>query len=132
MSDANTNVRKSLKDRALSMATNLPLMEGKTKADQKALIGEIVTISDFGFMPGDSGDFAVFTVLEYPENFFFAGMVLTDDLKKFEAEGYMDDIKADGLPVLFSMKKSKNKQMYTNVMFYPETTLKTELEKPKK
>lgn len=113
--------RKSLKELAQSMTTILPFMEGKTKADQKDLIGEIVTIREYGFMAGDNGDFAVFTTDEYPDKFFFAGQVLTKHLKAIDDAGYHDDTVAEGLPTLFSVKKSKNKMIYTNVSFYPES-----------
>lgn len=118
--------RKSLKDRAHDMTVRLPFMEGRNKSDMESLIGQIVTINEFGFMTDDTKDhqYAAFTVKEDPANFYFAGQVLTDILQTYEAEGYHQDINDDGLPVLFQKVKSKNGRPYTNVIQYPDEALK--------
>lgn len=113
-------MKKSLKERAKQFSVQLPFMDGREKGDVKELIGQISTIEDFGFLHGDDGDYAVFIVKERSKTFYFGGMVLTDQLAQLEAEGYHEDIVNEGLPMLLSEKKSKNKKSYTAVEFYPE------------
>ena len=118
---SNETMKKSLKDRAKEFSVNLPFMEGREKADVKELIGTINTIDEYGFLSGDDGDYAVFTVKERAGKFYFAGMVLTDQLQQLEAEGYHEEINAEGLPVLLTEKKAKKgNRTYVNVEFYPE------------
>ena len=113
--------RKSLKDRAKDFSVQLPFMEGREKGDVKELIGQVSTIVDYGFLTGDEQkDYVVFIVAERSKHFFFGGTVLTDQMQQLEAEGYRDDIISEGLPMLMTEKKSKNKRSYVNVEFYPE------------
>lgn len=117
------NERKSLKDRALEMsAPQLQLMVEKTKGETEDLIGVVVTIDDFGFLSGDNGEYVVFTVKEEPKQFFFGGKVLTVAMKDFEKDGYTEDIRTEGIPMVLAKKKSKDgKKTYASVIFYPES-----------
>ena len=117
-----SNLKKSLKERAQEMsAPVLPLMDGKDKGTTEDLIGVIVTLNDFGFLSGDDGEYAVFTVQEEPKEFFFGGKVLTEALKEFEKDGYTESIREEGLPLVLTKKKTKDgKKNYTAVLFYPE------------
>ena len=112
--------KKSLKDRAKEFSVQLPFMDGREKGDAKELVGQITTISDYGFLTGDNGDYVVFITKEHSSKFYFGGGVLTDQMQQLEAEGYRDEIIADGLPMLLTEKKSKNNRTYVNVEFYPE------------
>ena len=112
---------KSLKERAREFSVSLPFMEGREKGDTKDLIGLVSTITEYGFLPNDKGGrFAVFTVQERPKQFYFGGMVITDQLEQLDAEGYHDAIVNEGLPMLMTEKKSKSGMKYTNVEFFPE------------
>lgn len=114
-------MRKSLKERAKEFSVQLPFMEGRDKGDAKELVGVVSTISDYGFLKGDDNrDYAVFITKEDSKKFYFGGTVLTDQLQQLEADGYHDEIVEDGLPMLMTAKKSKNKREYINVEFYPE------------
>jgi hypothetical protein len=116
-----SELKKSLKQMAQELsAPQLPIMEGRNKGETDDLIGVVVTLRDYGFMSGDNGEYVVFIVDEEPNEFFFGGKVLTDDMQKFEAAGRHADVVAEGLPMVLTKKKSKNKQTYTNVLFYPE------------
>ena len=116
-----SNARKSLKDRAKEFTVMLPFMDGREKADAKELLGQVSTISDYGFLKGeDDREYVAFIVKERSGKFYFGGTVLTDQMQQLEAEGYHDEIVADGLPMLMEEKKSKNNRTYTNVVFYPE------------
>ena len=112
---------KPLKERAKEFSVQLPFMEGREKGETKDLVGNVTTITEYGFLPNEKGgQFAVFTVKERPDKFYFGGMVITDQLAQLEAEGYHEAINAEGLPMLMTEKKSKNKMTYTNVEFFPE------------
>lgn len=116
-----SDMRKSLKDRAKEFAISLPFMDGREKGETKELLGQVSTIVDYGFLPSDKGgDYVVFITKERSNKFYFGGQVLTDQMQQLEAEGYHEEIVAEGLPVLFGEKKSRNKQTYTTVEFYPE------------
>lgn len=119
MDNATVN-RKSLKDRAKEFSVQLPFMDGRDKGEMNELIGQISTITDYGFLKDGDKDYAVFIVKERSKTFYFGGQVLTDQLTQLEAEGYHEDIVTEGLPVLFTQKKSKNKMTYVAVEFYPE------------
>lgn len=113
--------KKSLKDRAKEFTAQLPIMTGRTKGEASELIGQVVTIRDYGFLQGDTGEYGVFILDDYPEEFFFAGSVLTEQLQEMEKDGYHADIVADGLPMALVTRKSKKGRDYTGVIFYPDT-----------
>lgn len=112
--------KKSLRDRAKEFTAQLPLMQGRTKGEAAELIGQVVTIRDYGFLNGDTGEYAVFTVDEEPQQFFFGGSVLTEQLQEMEKDGYHAEIQADGLPMALVTRKSKKGRDYTGVIFYPD------------
>lgn len=116
----NANVKKSLKERAKEFSVQLPFMDGREKGEMSELIGQISTIVDYGFLKDGEKTYVCFITKERAKSFYFGGQVLTDQLEQLEAEGYHDDITAEGLPVLFTTKKSKNKMSYTAVEFYPD------------
>ena len=113
---------RDLKALIKAKTTNMiPMMEGKTKGDQKDLHGEVVTLRDYGYLSSEKGEYGVFVVEEYPETFYFAGQVVTDNFKKFDEEDFHDRVVSEGVPFLLSTKKAKDsKLMYTNITFYPE------------
>lgn len=114
-------MKMSLRDRAKKFEVSLPFMEGREKGDNADLIGQITNICDFGFLPNEDGEmYAVFIVKERSKKFYFGGQVLTERLHELDDEGYGDDIRAEGLPMLMTKTKSKNGRFYTGVKFYPE------------
>lgn len=116
-----TKTMKSLKDRAKEFSVQLPFMDGREKGEFKKLVGQICTIRDYGFLKDDNGrDYVVFILDERIKEFFFGGEVLTDQMTQLEAEGYRSAINDEGLPTLFTEKKSKNGRTYMNVTFFPE------------
>lgn len=120
MSTENKNL-KSLRERAKEFEVRLPLMDGCDKGDAKELLGQVSTITEYGFLPNEAGEmYAVFTVKERPGKFYFGGTVLTDRLYKLEQDGYHEAVVAEGLPVLLAEKKSKNNRSFVNVTFFPE------------
>lgn len=113
---------KSLKERAKEFDVRLPLMDNRDKGDIKPLLGTLITVSDYGFLPNEAGEpYAVFTIKENDKQFFFGGAVLTARLTELDAEGYGDAIRTEGLPmVMKEVKAKKTGRTYTNIEFYPE------------
>ena len=117
-----SEMMKSLKQRAMEFAQQLPLMEGREKGNTEELLGQVCTIDQYGFLPNDQGgQYVAFTVKERHGKFYFGGSVLTDRMIELDGEGYGEAIHTEGLPVLMTTVTSKqNKRKYTNVKFYPE------------
>ena len=115
------NMKKSLRERAKEFDVRLPFMEGRKKGDTKELLGQDSTINEYGFLPNEAGEvYAVFTVKERSDKFYFGGTVITDRLLKLEEDGYHEAIVTEGLPVRMSEAKSKNNRTFINVIFFPE------------
>lgn len=110
---------KSLQERVKELTKKLSIMEGKTKGDNSEIEDKIVTINDFDIIRGES-DYAVYTVKEVEDTFFFGGMVLTEHLKQLEAEGYKEAIQKEGLRVMIKESKSKKGRTYYSVEFEPQ------------
>jgi hypothetical protein len=113
---------KSLKERAKAFDVQLPFMDGREKGTTDELIGNISTITDYGFIPNDAGEaYVVFITKERANKFYFGGSVLTARMMELENEGYHDAVVAEGLPMLLTNEKAKkSNRTYTNVKFYPE------------
>lgn len=122
MSNENTTMKKSLRERAKAFDAQLAIMEGREKGETSELLGQISTITDYGFLPNDAGEpYAVFIVKERAKKFYFGGAVLTARLSDLDAEGYHDAVVEEGLPVLMAEQKGKkSNRTYVNVTFYPE------------
>jgi hypothetical protein len=115
----------SLKDKAqqLNSTLGVPFMEGRDKADGLPTQSS-VTIDDYGFIDGEEGEYVVISLKEFPKHFFFGGGVITEKmlaLDKDITKEEKQEIKKDGLPVLFSKRKNKTgKRDYMTCEFYPE------------
>ena len=111
----------SLRDRTKQLANTLPLMETREKGDLLDLVGQHITINDFGFLKDNlNNDYVAFTIKEDDANFYFGGQVLTEDLKDLESDGYGEEIRTSGLPIILERVMSKNKREYTKVTYFPE------------
>jgi hypothetical protein len=118
---------KSLKERTQEFDIQLPIMKDRTKGDLDSIKEMTVTIRDFGFMTAVDKktklekEFACFIIDEDPACFYFGGQVVTDNLKKLEADGYTEEIQAEGLPVEFVDRHSDTSgNDYTAIIYYPE------------
>jgi hypothetical protein len=111
------NTRKTLKERSAELGNRLPIMEGRKKGALDDIINKQVTIRDYGFLPGESGDYAVFILDEDAKAFYFAGKVLTADLQELDKDEYHDAVVAEGLPIVLTEKKNKKNQPYTSVEY---------------
>jgi hypothetical protein len=137
--------RKSLKERAAEFSVFLPFMENREKGNTEDLLDTIVTIREYGFMPGKTNpktgitnpDYPCFIIDEDTAHFFFGGAVLSDRLASLDKDGYHDEIVADGLPVRFSSRKNADGRPFTGVELFPgvptaEDTLDTAVGAKKK
>lgn len=116
-----TNKTSRLQEKAKQMGNKLPLMSGREKADLETIIGQKVTIRDFGFMKDGDKDYVAFIIDQDEKHFYFGGQVLTGDMKDFEADGLTEEIQKEGLPVLFETRSTKDKKRtYTSVEYYPQ------------
>lgn len=113
--------RKTLAERLEQFnGTAIPFMDTREQGDLKDVVGRIVTICDYGFLreTRQSKDpVAVICLKEHPEYFYFAGQVITDQLRQLDDEGYHDEIVTEGIPVVFEQrvsKKSGNTYMAAN------------------
>lgn len=120
---------KDIMNVAKKVAKNLekegiPFMEGRTLSkDFKDILGTVVTITDYGFINGDDGEYTVFIIEDNNNEFYASGKVLTQDLHALEdtigVYEFKNAVKEEGLEVLFGRKKSKNGREYTTVKLFP-------------
>ena len=108
----------SLKERVKDLGVAIKLAEGREKGDLEDLIGETITINNAEMVYLDSDSYVAFTAEEDDKKFYFGGQVLTQDLSTLLEEGYLDEIKKVGLPVILTREKSKKTgNKYTKVTY---------------
>lgn len=94
----------------------IDFMEGRDRQELSTLCtGEPFHIEEFAFLTGEQGDYAVFTIKEMPEYFYFGNSVVTDVLTQVR-----DDVMSDELPnvsVVFEHKTSKKNREYIAMSF---------------
>ncbi|MGM9834337.1 MAG: hypothetical protein ACI31M_00970 [Bacilli bacterium] len=98
-------------------ATN-NIMEGRVKGEVKELTAYV--IKDFTILKDKNtgADYSAFIVEGNEEEFFFGGAVVTDKLlriKEMLTDEELDELKKEGIPVMFVGKKSKNKRTYIDM-----------------
>lgn len=95
-------------------------MDGRTAGDIQTLVGETVLIEDYAFIKdsnSDLGKYGVFTVVDIPDQFFFAPSVVTDVLSTVDQDG-MKGALCGQQPVKFLRKESrKTKRKYIYMEF---------------
>ena len=109
-----------LRQRTELFSNALPFMEGRDKGNLNTIKEKPVTIIDYGFLGDGNDEYVGFIIDEDPNNFYFGGMVLTENLKALDNEGFGLDIRTNGLPVMFNDKTGKNNRTYTSVTYYPK------------
>lgn len=94
----------------------IDFMDGRSRIELIALCtGEPMKIEDVDFLRGDTGDYAVFTVDIYPENFVFGNSVVTDVLKQIKEDDKLYEL--DNVHVVFEEKTSKKGRKYICIDF---------------
>ena len=94
------------------------VMEGRTKGEIKELTAYL--IKDFTILKDKNTDseYSAFIVEGNDEEFFFGGAVVTDKLKRITdllTDSELEELKKEGIPVMFVTKKSKNKRNYMDM-----------------
>lgn len=100
----------------------LPLMEGKTQLNVENIMGEEVTVEDYGYLKGDNGEYVVLTLKEYPNHFMYGATVVTQSFKELDSALSVDErieILQEGLTFSITEKKSKNGYKYHKMTFFP-------------
>ena len=112
---------KSLRERAKEFDVRLPFMDGREKGDNAEIMGQVITINEYGFLPNEAGEMYVcFTIKERSSKFYFGGSVLTSRMVELDQDGYRDAIHNEGLPILLTQTKAKKSgRSYVNVTFFP-------------
>lgn len=111
----------SLKEKAMKLNSGkgIEFMSERTKGELDELLDKECTIVDFAFINGQEGEYAVFIVKEIEDSFYFGSSVVTEKLKALEED--LEEVKKEGLPVIFKeVKSKKTKRKYINCEFYPE------------
>lgn len=101
--------------------SGLPFMEGLEKAEAPKT-GKF-TLTDYGYLKGDDGDFICYTAVEIPGHFMFGSSVMTEKFKRLEEALDPNDLAAllqNGIVVQFKEKVSKNKRRYVDCELFPE------------
>lgn len=110
-----------LRDRVKQLSQKSEIMAGRTKGKNLEIENKIVTLSNYDFMKDEnSKEYAVYTVKEFDDLFFFAGSILTADLQELDKDGYKDKIISEGLPIRLKECQSKKGRSYFDVEYYPE------------
>lgn len=102
----------------------IPFMDNAEKLDMAQVCNAPLHITDYGFITGRNGRFAVLQFAELPNSFVFGGKVITDDLDEMQADL---GTKAETLKMLkdvtvtFTKEVSKTGNEYYAVTFTEET-----------
>lgn len=115
-----TNLQNILNKVKEVVSNEFDFTVGKEKGE--LVMGEVVNINNVDFADSDKGPFAVFTVKEYEQNYFFGGAVVTKKLQEIKAmltDEEMKELLKHGIPVSFEKIQSadKSKSPYTKPTF---------------
>ena len=117
------NFENLIKKVQLITESGLPFMEGKEKITVDTVIGQTLTVADYGFLNGEEGEYVVVSLKEYPNNFIYGSSVVTQAFKNLDEQLTEDEISQvlnEGLTFKLSTLVSKNKRKYTKITFYPK------------
>ena len=107
------NILEVLKQVKNNLEVTLPIIEGREKGS--LVLNVDMTVQDWGYLTDHEKnvDYVAFIIKEDPANFYFGGSVTTDKFKKIDLMGdeTVGVLKANGIPVIFEEKKSKNSGM---------------------
>lgn len=90
-------------------------MDGREKGDLSMITGEELHIGEFAFLSNDEGEYAVFTLAEYPSEFFFGNSIITEMLKQVQADGMA--LAMRDIPVKFEKRISRKGRDYMAFRF---------------
>lgn len=114
-------MQQSLMAAAQEISGQVKLLDGREKGEMNDILNIPVTVDDYDFMNGSDGRYAVFTIKERPDQFFFGGSIFTTRITELDDKGFGEAVREFGLPVRFEKKKSKaSNRFYTDAVLYPE------------
>jgi hypothetical protein len=122
MTKANFDLSQLMNEVAELTKSGLPFMEGREKLENSKVLGEVLTVDEYGFMEGEEGEYVAYTVKEYPKNFLYGSSVVSEGFKKFDDkfnEEQKTAILEHGLTMVLGERKSANKRTYTTLTFFP-------------
>jgi hypothetical protein len=93
----------------------ITFMDTCEKAQITELFDKVVHITDYGYIKGDTGEYAVLTVEETPGKFYFANSIVTDMLHEVDEQGLKGEIK--DAPIKFVKRVSKRGRNYVGYEF---------------
>lgn len=93
----------------------IPFMEGRSKGDITALVGEVLHIEDFGFIKKYGSEYPVIAFGEHPNEFYFGGTVLNEMLHTIDADGMRGALAQQ--PITLTKVTSRNGREYMGVDF---------------
>lgn len=102
----------------MELANGLPFMDGKEKGE--VTLGKTMTVTEYGFLNGEDGEFLVFITRENENEFYFGGSVLTQKFKDMEAifnDKEIKELLEEGIQIVLEQKKSKKNRNYISVEF---------------
>lgn len=115
----------ALRDRAKELKNSNPVMTGREHISLDEIMANFpkgVTLRECAIMhdTSNNSDYVVCVVDEAPNNFFFGGVAVLGLIETLMAdfdleEAFHETLKAEGLPLIFSKKRSKNGRIYTSV-----------------
>lgn len=95
---------------------SIDFMDGRDRAELADLCtGEKYHIEDFAFLNGENGEYAVFTLKENKNLFYFGNSVVSDVLKQVEMDNMVEELRSVG--VVFEKVVSKKKRAYIAIRF---------------
>lgn len=99
----------------LNSGKGIAFMDNADKADLKDVATKLVHITDYGYIQGEDGDFAVIQLAETPGKFYFANSVITDMLKKVDGAYKKSELPNQG--IVFKPRTSKKGRQYMSFEF---------------
>lgn len=94
----------------------VPFMDGRDRGDINDLVNEDLHVEDYGYIRGKKGEYAVIAFREYPKNFYFGGMVLTDILHRIDRDNMKEQLLGETMRL--SMKDAKEPDRDGNIYQY--------------
>lgn len=95
---------------------SIDFMDGCARGDLSNLCtGEKYHIEDFAFLNGENGEYAVFTLKENKNLFYFGNSVVSEVLKQVETDNMVEALRNVG--VVFEKVVSKKKRAYIAIRF---------------
>lgn len=97
-----------------------PLMNGRTKVNTADVLGIPLTMRDFDFAEftdeaGETKAYPVIVFDELPDKYYCGGKQFTDICNGIKANGFIDALRADGLRVMLTARRTRRGQTFIAV-----------------